>query len=153
MKSPEARLDDYIKGCGLRASSQRNVLLSIMESEKRHYTVDELYEMTRKSNRGIGIATIYRTIRLFCEAGIIREIHLANDVTRFEVISDNTHHDHLICVDCGTFVEISSGIIEKEQARIARENGFNLTDHSLLLYGVCAKCSVKKAVSGRTRSF
>lgn len=143
MKSPVTRLDDHIKGCGLRTSSQRNAILSIMESEKRHYTVEELYEITKKSNPGIGIATVYRTIRLFCEAGIIREIHLANDVTRYEVINDNTHHDHLICVECGTFVEISSGIIEKEQMRIAHNHGFELTDHSLILYGICKKCSGK----------
>lgn len=150
MKSPVGRLDDHIKGCGLRASVQRNAILSIMEKNKRHYTVEELYGITKKTSPGIGIATIYRTIRLFCEAGIIREIHLANDVTRYEVISDNTHHDHLICIECGTFAEISSEIIEKEQSRIAKNNGFKLTDHSLILYGICKKCSKQKEDQEKT---
>lgn len=143
MKSTVTRLDDHIKGSGLRISSRRNVLLSIMEREKRHFTVDELYDITKKTNAGIGIATIYRTVRLFCEAGIVREIHLADNVTRYEVINDNSHHDHLICVKCGTFIEISSRIIENEQLKIARNNGFELKDHSLVLYGVCKKCSGK----------
>lgn len=144
MRSPENRLNDHIKGSGLRTSSRRNAILSIMGMEKKHYTVEELYEITKKTDPGIGIATIYRTIRLFCEAGIAREIHPVNDVTRYEVITDNRHHDHLICVGCGTFVEISSDVIEKEQSRIARKHGFELTNHNLILYGICSGCANEK---------
>lgn len=146
MRSPEIRLNEHIKGSGLRPSTQRNAILSIMEMEKRHYTIEEIYEIARKSDSGIGIATIYRTIRLFCDAGIVREIQLLNGVTRYEVIVDNTHHDHLICADCGKFVEISSEKIEKEQSRIAQSYGFELTNHILILYGICSECSSKKSV-------
>lgn len=144
MRSPESRLNEHIKESGLRPSSQRNAILSIMGNEKKHCTVEELHEIAKQSNSGIGIATIYRNIRLFCEAGIVREIHLINDVTRYEVITDNNHHDHLICVNCGAFVEIASDIIEKEQSRIARNNGFELTNHNLILYGICKECSKNK---------
>lgn len=141
MKTPENRLDDHIKESGLRASSRRNAILSIMESEKKHYTVEELHEIVKKTDTGIGLATIYRTIRLFCDAGIAREIRLVNDVTRYELITDSTHHDHLICINCGTFVEVSSEIIEQEQSQIAKNYGFELTNHNLILYGICGKCS------------
>ena len=147
MKSAENRLNDHIKNSGLRPSSQRNSILSIIQMEKRHYTVEEIYEIAKKTDSGIGIATVYRTIRLFCDAGIAREIQLLNDVTRYEVITDNTHHDHLICADCGMFVEISSDIIEKEQSLIALNYGFELTDHNLILYGICKECSDKRPVS------
>jgi len=147
MKSPEIRLNDHIKESGLRTSSQRNVILSIMGNDKKHYTIEEIYEIAKKSNPGIGIATIYRTIRLFCEAGIAREIHLINDITRYEVITDSRHHDHLMCVNCGAFVEIASDIIEKEQSRIAQNHGFELTNHNLILYGICKECSKNKPVS------
>lgn len=144
MRTPESRLDDHIKDSGLRTSSQRNAVLSIMGNEKKHYTVEEIYEIAKRSDSGIGIATIYRTVRLLCNAGIAREIHLLNEVTRYELITDSSHHDHLICVNCGMFVEVSSEIIEKEQSRIALQHGFNLTNHNLVLYGICKKCSKNK---------
>jgi Fur family transcriptional regulator, ferric uptake regulator len=143
MKTPAERLDGYVKQKGLKSSGQRSVILSFMLKDAQHHTVEELYEICKKKNPEIGIATVYRTVKLLCDAGIARELHVNNDVTRYEVITDDTHHDHLVCVSCGSFAEISSEIIEMEQLKIAKQNGFELTDHSLVLYGICSSC-VKK---------
>lgn len=143
MKTPAERLDEHVKQKGLKSSGQRSVILSIMLGDERHHTVEELYEICKKKNPDIGIATVYRTVKLLCDAGIARELHINNDVTRYEIITDDTHHDHLVCIRCGNFVEIASDVIEKEQLKIAKQNGFDLTDHSLILYGICSSCAKK----------
>jgi Fur family transcriptional regulator, ferric uptake regulator len=143
MKSPIDRLMEHVKNKNLKSSTQRNHILSIMVNEKRHRTIEEIYAITKKENGDIGIATVYRTVRLLCDAGIAREIHMDRDVTRYEIITDESHHDHLICVTCGRFVEVESDIIEKEQLRIAQSRGFELTNHSLIMYGICTECRKK----------
>jgi Fur family ferric uptake transcriptional regulator len=143
MKTPVERLDEHVKQKGLKTSGQRNEILRIMLGVSSHHTVEELYDICKKKNPDIGIATVYRTVKLLCDAGIVREIHVNNDVSRYEITADDTHHDHLVCVRCGNFTEISSPLIEDEQIRIAKKNGFELTDHSLILYGICSSCRNK----------
>lgn len=144
MQTPEEKLSKYVKEHRLKSSSQRNVILSFMINNRKHHTVEELYDFIKKDNPEIGIATVYRTIRLLCDAKIVHEIRIGNDETRYEVIEPAYHHDHLLCENCGTFVEISSSIIENEQKKIANKHGFTLTNHSLILYGICQKCSKKR---------
>jgi Fur family ferric uptake transcriptional regulator len=143
MKTPSERLDEHVKSKGLKSSGQRAVILGIMLGEEKHHTAEELYELCKKKNPDIGIATVYRTVKLLCDAGIARELHFESGVTRYEIVTDDTHHDHLVCVRCGNFTEISSPLIEDEQIKIAKKNGFELTDHSLILYGICPSCRNK----------
>jgi Fur family transcriptional regulator, ferric uptake regulator len=143
MKTPLERLTEYVKDKKLKSSTQRNHILSIMVNEKRHRTIEEIYTIAKKGNSDIGIATVYRTVRLLCDAGIVREIYMGHDVTRYEIITDESHHDHLICVKCGRFIEVESDVIEKEQLRIAQSSGFELTNHSLIMYGICNECRKK----------
>lgn len=143
MSSTIEKLNEYVKNNGLKISSQRNHILEIMESEHIHRSVEEIYDIVKKSNPEIGIATVYRTVKLLCDAGIAKEIHTSHDLTRYEIVSDNSHHDHLICQNCGKFIEIESDIIEKEQAKIAAKYDFELKDHCHILYGICGDCRKK----------
>lgn len=143
MVNPEQKLSDHVKSRGLKSSSQRNVVLEVMTRVNKHCTIEEIYDFCRKQNQEIGIATVYRTVRLLCDAGIARELRVSHDISRYEVVTDEKHHDHIVCVSCGRFVEIHSESIEKEQDRIAREQGFILTDHSHVLYGECSVCRAK----------
>jgi Fur family transcriptional regulator, ferric uptake regulator len=143
MKPPLERLFDYVKNGRLKSSTQRNHILAIMVNEKKHLTVEEIYTTSKKENGEIGIATVYRTVRLLCDAGIAREIHMDHDVTRYEIITEESHHDHMICIQCGRFVEVESDIIEKEQLRIAKSYDFELTNHNLVMYGLCNVCRKK----------
>ncbi|MBP9023419.1 MAG: transcriptional repressor [Spirochaetes bacterium] len=143
MSSAIEKFNEYVKNSGLKSSAQRNHILEIMESKHIHRTVEEIYDIVKKSNPEIGIATVYRTVKLLCEAGIAKEIHINHDVTRYEISSENSHHDHLICQNCGKFVEIESDTIEKEQAKIAAKYNFDLKDHCHILYGICGDCRKK----------
>ncbi|HEY1406004.1 MAG TPA: transcriptional repressor [Spirochaetota bacterium] len=140
MDTPLDRLSAHVKAQGLKSSNQRAIILSAMNSDGKHHTVDEIYSSLQKDHPDIGIATVYRTIRLLCDAGIARELIINHQVSRYEIVSDDEHHDHIVCTSCGRFVEISSDLIEKEQVRIAGQNDFTLTDHSLILYGLCKEC-------------
>jgi Fur family transcriptional regulator, ferric uptake regulator len=141
MEEPLELLNKHVKEKGLKSSAQRNVILTVMMKEKKHLTVDELYSLIKKENPEIGIATVYRTIHLLCDIGIVRELAISNAVSRYEILADGNHHDHLVCVSCGKFVEIVSSLIEKEQAKIAHTHGFILTNHTHVLYGRCPECS------------
>ena len=127
----------------LRKSGQRDAVLSVFLRQSEHLSVDEIYNLLRKENPDIGIATVYRTVNLLREAGIVKELHL-DGVIRYEILSER-HHDHLVCSSCGTTVEISSDIIEKEQEALAEKHGFVLTDHSLILTGLCSTCRKKQS--------
>jgi Fur family transcriptional regulator, ferric uptake regulator len=133
-------LNEYIRKNNLKSSSQRGIILEAFLSGNRHITADELHDIIKNENPNIGIATIYRTMKLLCACGLSREFILEDGKTRFEAVYDNEHHDHLICTKCGKFVEIVSPDIEKFQEKIARENGFLLKSHRLNLYGICKTC-------------
>lgn len=134
------KLDEHIKSENLKSSNQRNEILHIFFDSKKHLTVEELYDICKENIPNIGIATIYRALKLFCKIGICNEIKIENGITRYEINDGSSHHDHLICSECGAFVEIKSDEIEEIQKKIAEKNGFLLTNHRLNLYGICSKC-------------
>ena len=136
-------LEQFIKNKGIRHSKPRQRILQIFLTTERHLSVQELYELVIKKFPSIGIATIYRTMSLACEAGLAREIDFGEGNIRYEHFYGHEHHDHLVCLKCGSFREITNSIIEKEQKRIARENGFELIKHRHVLYGICPLCKKK----------
>jgi Fur family ferric uptake transcriptional regulator len=144
MNSLLERFNDYASKNKLRRSEQRDAVLSAVIEQKDHLTVDEIFSLLKKEHSDIGIATVYRTINLLRDAGIVKEL-IINGIARYEILSDR-HHDHLVCTECGTTVEITSAIIEQEQEAIAVKNGFYLQDHNLILMGICSSC--RKKISG-----
>ncbi len=110
-------------------------------SGEGHFTSEELYERVRGENPEIGAATVYRTLKLLCDADIANAIHLRDDVTLYE--RAQAHHDHLVCVSCGEIVEFECDVIEKRQLRIAEEHGYRLVRHQHHLFGYCRACQEK----------
>jgi Fur family ferric uptake transcriptional regulator len=104
-------------------------------------TAEEIYLAVKKKHPGIGYATVYRTLKLLCEAGICRELTCEDGIKRYEYQSQDEHHDHLICTKCGIFVEVVDPEIEKLQERLFKSNGFYPERHRMELYGICKKCS------------
>lgn len=137
------RLDDHLKSEHLKSSNQREEILKVFYNSGKHLTAEELYNTCRGSIPNLGIATIYRAIKLFCSIGICKEIIVENGTARYEISDDNNHHDHLICSKCGIFVEIVSPEIEKLQKKISDSYGFELVNHRLNLYGICPGCRKK----------
>ncbi len=125
---------------GLRSTRQRDVILDFFLSTREHVSVEDLYLKIKASHPGIGSATVYRTLKLFAEAGLAREILLHDGQTRYEHVMEGEHHDHLVCTGCNSIIEFENETIEKLQHEIATRHGFMIKSHKLEIYGLCATC-------------
>lgn len=128
---------------GLKMTEQRRVIARVLEGSNDHPDVEMLYQRASKKDKNISIATVYRTVKLFEEAGIIRKHDFGDDRARYEQM-DEEHHDHLIDLRSGKVIEFTNEEIEKLQEAIARELGYELVDHRLELY--CVPLDTKKKV-------
>lgn len=133
--------NDFAAGKGLRSTRQRDIILDTFLSTHQHVSVEELYLIIKSSNPGIGSATVYRTLKLFVEAGLAREILLHDGQTRYEHVIAGEHHDHLVCTGCNAIIEFENETIEKLQKEIATRHGFFIRSHKLEIYGLCANCN------------
>ena len=133
-------LADYIRSKNMKRSEQRQLILDVFLKTEKHLAAEELYELVKKKNPSVGYATIYRTMNLFSDAGLCRELRVEDGITRYEHLYNHKHHDHLICIECGKIIEIESPEIEALQEKIAKKNGFILKKHQLELYGLCRDC-------------
>lgn len=120
---------------GLKMTEQRRVIAHVLSDSDDHPDVELLYQRASAVDAGISIATVYRTVRLFEESGIIAKHDFGDGRSRYEEASDE-HHDHLINLRTGEVIEFTNEQIEKLQETIARELGFQLVDHRLELYGL-----------------
>jgi Fur family ferric uptake transcriptional regulator len=120
---------------GLRMTDQRRVIARVLSEAKDHPDVEELHRRASAIDSGISIATVYRTVRLFEEAGILEKHDFRDGRSRYEEATDD-HHDHLIDMKTGKVLEFFDPEIERLQQEIARRLGFKLVDHRLELYGV-----------------
>ena len=120
---------------GLRMTDQRRTIATILDSVLDHPDVEELYRRINKVDTSISLATVYRTVKLFEELGILEKLEFGDGRARYED-ADREHHDHLINVQNGEVIEFINSDIEKLQEKIAQELGFKLLGHKLELYGV-----------------
>jgi Fur family ferric uptake transcriptional regulator len=136
-----------LKSSGLKATLPRLKILEIFQSGKvRHLTAEDVYKILLNENMDVGLATVYRVLTQFEQAGLLSRNHFETGKAIFE-LNEGTHHDHLVCLDCGKVEEFFDEEIEKRQHTIAKEQGFALAEHALALYGNCIKtnCPHKKA--------
>ena len=137
-----ARLGEYLSRHGLKQTRQREAILDAFLASSGHITSEQLYEVVRDSPPDVGAATVYRTLRLLCEAGLANSHQFGNGVTLYEV--EGRHHDHLICNDCGSIIEFRNELVELEQEKIAKQHGFELTKHQHILFGTCTRDDCEK---------
>lgn len=131
----------FIEQKGLKSTRQRDLILEAFLASDQHLSIEELYLKLRAKHPSIGYATVYRTLKLFAESGIAREIHFGDGQTRYERSAEGEHHDHLVCTRCGRIQEFEDDRIEVLQAEVAAGYGFKIENHKLELYGLCANCS------------
>lgn len=136
---------DFMSSRGLNTTSQRRVIAQAFFEFPGHHSLEEFYQYVLKLDAGIGQTTVYRTLKLLCDAGLATEIQFSDNITRYEVARPDSHHDHLVCLGCGTIVEICDPRIEKLQRELAEANGFSLTGHLHNLYGYCRACRDRQA--------
>ncbi len=128
-------LEELCAERGMRMTEQRRIIARILDQSDDHPDVEELYRRSVKIDAKISISTVYRTVKLFEDAGIIERHDFRDGRSRYETVPDE-HHDHLIDLKTGVVIEFHSPEIEALQERIAREYGFRLVEHRLELYGV-----------------
>ena len=129
-----------LKSAGLKVTLPRLKILEVLEkSSNHHLTVEDIYRVLIEQNKEINVATIYRVLSQFEESGIVNKLNFENNQAVYE-LSNIEHHDHLVCVKCNTIIEFQDDVIERHQLQIANKYGFQLTDHSLYLYGLCKTC-------------
>ncbi len=128
-----------LKKAGLKVTLPRIKILEILQNPKnQHISAEDVYKILIEMEEEIGLATVYRVLNQFDDAGILNRHHFEGGKSVFE-ISHKDHHDHLVCLKCGKVVEFEDDIIEKRQLEVARVNNMKLINHSLYLYGECAE--------------
>jgi len=130
-----------LKNAGLKVTLPRMKILEILENqtEERHLTAEQVYKILLNENEEIGLATVYRVLTQFEAAGLVKRHHFEGGNSIFE-LDRGGHHDHIVCLKCGKVDEFTDPTIESRQKEIASNLGYDLTDHSLYLYGFCTNC-------------
>lgn len=129
-----------LRDSGLKATLPRLRVLQLFQAQViKHGSAEDIYQLLQAEKLNIGLATVYRVLLQFAQAGILVRTSFENGPAIFE-LNEGTHHDHLLCTRCGKVEEFVDPEIERRQEEIARERGFALADHSLALYGICAAC-------------
>jgi len=148
LKAPDAErlradLEAYMTRRGLRSTEQRRVIIDTFFGSAEHITIDTLLREVRAVDARVGYATVYRTMKLLTESGVVQEHKFGDGFTRYELSDDDAHHDHLICIECGKITEFEEPAIEELQQKIAKRHGFQVRAHKHEMYGVCADCQAK----------
>lgn len=132
-----------LKEAGLKITVPRMRILEILqEGSSRHMSAEDVYKSLLDSGEDIGLATVYRVLTQFEQAGLVSRHHFETGHSVFE-INHGSHHDHIVCVRCGRVDEFMDVTIERLQKEIALKAGYEMTDHSLYIYGICKSCQAK----------
>lgn len=149
MKETQKQQSADLKTMGLKVTVPRLKILDLFqklsesrEVGKRHLSAEEVYKLLLNENSDIGLATVYRVLTQFENAGILVRHHFDEGRATYE-LQEGRHHDHIVCVRCGQVEEFVDPEIEKAQRQVATRLGYEMTDHSLVLYGICRECREK----------
>jgi Fur family transcriptional regulator, ferric uptake regulator len=130
---------DELKSSGLKATLPRIKILEVFQKAAvRHMTAEDVYKALLVEGADIGLATVYRVLMQFEQAGLLKRSHFESGKSVFE-LNEGQHHDHLVCLTCGRVEEFYDAQIEQRQRAVAQSRGFEINDHSLSLYAVCTK--------------
>lgn len=129
-----------LRKVGLKVTIPRVTILELLQnSEKNHYSAEEVFTALRENGHEIGLATVYRVLSQFEQAGILMKHNFEGGQAVFE-LDTGEHHDHLICINCNKIVEFHDVQLEEDQKKIAKQHDFVLEDHHMVLYGICKNC-------------
>ena len=143
MINAEQKFEEFLKSKELKYTSERKSIVKAMFSFYKHFDVEELFEKLRKQGNNVSRATIYRTIPLLIQSGLITETLRCQDKISYENIFNKKHHDHLLCVKCGKIIEFYNEKIEKLQEEVCRQHNFVPIEHRLGIKGYCEDCYKK----------
>jgi len=133
--------NNQLRNAGLKVTLPRMKILQILEqAPNRHMSAEDVYKMLMEQGDDVGLATVYRVLTQFEQAGLVLRHHFEGGHSVFE-LDEQGHHDHLVCLRCNKVIEFVDEVIEQRQKAVAEKHKMTLTDHSLYLYGICEKCS------------
>jgi|SRR5690554_58603 len=133
-----------LRKAGLKITLPRLKVMEILEhSKQRHLSAEDVYKALLEMGEEIGLATVYRVLTQFESAGLVSRLNIDGGHAVFE-LEDGEHHDHLFCVKCNRIIEFYDDVIEERQKAIAKANNFEMTDHSLYIYGICSNEECQK---------
>jgi len=138
----ERKFSEFLKQKGLRITPQRLKILDAFLNADDHVSMEELFLLVREQDSTVGQVTVYRTLKLLCEAGIASAVNFEEGMARYEPVGMH-HHDHLVCEKCGRKIEFVNDAIEELQTKVCRVHDFIPTTHHMVLYGICADCRKK----------
>ncbi|WP_236777800.1 Fur family transcriptional regulator [Anoxybacter fermentans] len=144
MKDKLKEYEQRMTEANFKLTSQRRLILRVLlENINEHLSAEEVYQLVRERNPRVGLATVYRTLELFCELGILHELNFDNNCRRYELEQGDYHHHHLICLKCGKIIEFSDYILKDLEGYIDREYNFDVVDHRIKFYGYCSDCRIE----------
>ncbi|MCK4260707.1 MAG: transcriptional repressor [Halanaerobiales bacterium] len=140
----DAKLKEYEERmieANFKLTSQRRLILkTLLEDIDKHSSAEEIYQLIRQQNPRLGLATVYRTLELFCELGILHELNFDNNCRRYELDEGDRHHHHLICLKCRKIIEFNDNALKNFEIHISDQYDFHVIDHRIKFYGYCADC-------------
>ena len=141
VRQKEAAFADFIQRKGLKTTRQRNTIIATFFRLRGHISVEELLNQVKQVNPRIGYATVYRTLHLLVESGLVEERRFGDGLARYEGHSDVEHHDHMICLECGEIIEFVANKLEMIQKEVCEEKKFQPQNSTLQIFGICSRCS------------
>jgi Fur family ferric uptake transcriptional regulator len=144
MKTEREIFQEFLARKGMRLTPEREAILTEVFAEHDHFDMDELYMRLRAKEQRISRASLYRTLPLLVESGLVQEVFYEDGHMHYEHIYGHEHHCHLRCLSCRKIIEFRDRAVEEAEKRIGRANGFETVGHRLEIYGYCSQCRGKK---------
>lgn len=141
-------IERYMRENGLRWTSQRRLIAQVALQTHEHFTAEELLELCLQRRDGVSRATVYRTLSMLEDAGFVEGLDTGDGSRRFEHVLGHAHHDHMVCTECGAIIEFRDDELERRQEAAASRHDFQITHHSLKLFGLCGNCRSKPRARG-----
>lgn len=137
---------------GYKWTGQRSTIIRLFfQGANRHKSAEELHEVLQRQEEGIGLATVYRTLEIMVETGLVHKLQFGDGCSRYELaMNDEHHHHHLVCYKCGRVFEVDLDLLEKLEQTIEEDLDFSITNHHLKFYGLCSNCK-KLGKDGESR--
>jgi Fur family ferric uptake transcriptional regulator len=145
VREAEAIFNRHLKRVGLKHTGQRDAILRSFLETHDHLSTEELHQLVKQRDPGIGFTTVYRTLKLLTECGLASEVAFHDGVTRYEHQFNRRSHHHMVCTECGSSVEFFSPEIEKMEKELGRKHRYLTTGHTFQVYGLCADCQKKRS--------
>ncbi len=134
-------LKSTLAASNYKLTAQRKLILQILiENKGEHLSAEEVYNIVKNEDPGIGLATVYRTLELFSELDIIQQLTFDDTCRRYELDTGDDHHHHLVCSNCGRVIEFNDQILEEFEQDLQQKHNFKVTDHKIKFYGYCEDC-------------